>query len=89
MRSFVLEDFEPAYLRVLRESGLPDRAAAAVRELEDCRACPRKCGVNRLENKTRVCHTGRHAIVSSAFPHFGEEDVLISPPPPGLPARKW
>jgi putative pyruvate formate lyase activating enzyme len=26
--------------------------------------------------KTRVCNTGRHAIVSSAFPHRGEEDCL-------------
>jgi putative pyruvate formate lyase activating enzyme len=32
--------------------------------------------VNRLRNETRVCHTGRHAIVGSAFPHFGEEDCL-------------
>jgi putative pyruvate formate lyase activating enzyme len=32
--------------------------------------------VNRLIGETRVCNTGRHAIVSSAFPHFGEEDCL-------------
>jgi putative pyruvate formate lyase activating enzyme len=32
--------------------------------------------VNRLAGETRVCHTGRHAVVSSAFPHFGEEDCL-------------
>ena len=76
MRSFVLEGFEAAYLRVLRDGGLADRTAAALLELRDCRACPRNCGVNRLEGKTRVCHTGRHAIVSSAFPHFGEENCL-------------
>lgn len=23
-----------------------------------------------------VCNTGRHAVVSAAFPHFGEESVL-------------
>jgi putative pyruvate formate lyase activating enzyme len=50
--------------------------AAALRELEDCRACPRNCRCNRLENETRACHTGRYAVVSSAFPHFGEEDCL-------------
>lgn len=29
-----------------------------------------------MAGETRVCNTGRHAIVSSAFAHFGEEDCL-------------
>jgi putative pyruvate formate lyase activating enzyme len=74
--SFLLQSCEPAYLNVLRAGGLEQRVTSALHELEDCRACPRNCGVNRLENKTRACHTGRHAIVASAFPHFGEEDCL-------------
>ena len=49
---------------------------AALRELADCHACPRNCACNRLKGETRACHTGRFAIVSSAFPHFGEEDCL-------------
>jgi putative pyruvate formate lyase activating enzyme len=73
---FTVDDFEPAYLSLAREGVLAGRVAAALGELEDCRACPRNCGVNRLKNETRVCHTGRHAIVASAFPHFGEEDCL-------------
>jgi putative pyruvate formate lyase activating enzyme len=44
--------------------------------LADCRACPRDCGVNRLEDRWAACKTGRHAVVSSFFPHFGEEDCL-------------
>ena len=44
--------------------------------LADCRACPRDCGVNRLEGKWAACKTGRYAIVSSHFAHFGEEDCL-------------
>ena len=72
----MLEDFEPAYLALYRSGELERRVGAALRELEDCCACPRNCHVNRLENVARVCHTGRHAIVSSAFPHFGEEDCL-------------
>ena len=72
----MLEDFEPAYLALYRSGELERRVEAALRELEDCCACPRNCHVNRLENVARVCHTGRHAIVSSAFPHFGEEDCL-------------
>ena len=73
---FVIEDFEPAYVRVHREGGLDARRQRALAELEDCCACPRNCHVNRLSDVARVCHTGRHAIVSSAFPHFGEEDCL-------------
>jgi putative pyruvate formate lyase activating enzyme len=70
------EGWEPAYLALQRSGELRARAEAALRELENCYACPRDCGINRLENETKVCHTGRHAIVSSAFPHFGEEDCL-------------
>lgn len=60
----------------LRPDELRKRIAAAHEELEDCCACPRNCHVNRMANETRVCHTGRHARVASAFPHHGEEDCL-------------
>jgi putative pyruvate formate lyase activating enzyme len=52
------------------------RAERAVASLADCRACPRDCRVNRLEDAWSACKTGRHAVVSSWFPHFGEEDCL-------------
>jgi putative pyruvate formate lyase activating enzyme len=68
-------DFVPAYLRLGRD-GIRRRVERALGELAACRVCPRNCDVNRLEGKTAVCRTGRHAIVSSAFPHFGEEDCL-------------
>jgi putative pyruvate formate lyase activating enzyme len=73
---FVLEEHEPAYLRLHREGRLQERVEAALEELRDCQVCPRNCRCNRLADERRVCHTGRHAIVSSAFPHFGEEDGL-------------
>jgi putative pyruvate formate lyase activating enzyme len=73
---FLLRDFEPAYLETYRRGEFPARVKAALAELEDCCACPRNCHVNRLIDKARVCNTGRHAIVSSAFAHFGEEDCL-------------
>ena len=66
---------QPVYLRLGGED-LADRARHAVAALADCRACPRDCGVNRLEDHWSACKTGRHAVVSSAFPHFGEEDCL-------------
>ena len=73
---FVTDAFEPAYLALHRAGSLPDRVTRAQVELADCRACPRDCGVDRLADETGVCHTGRRAVVSSAFPHHGEEDCL-------------
>lgn len=73
---FLIEDHEPACLALHRQGRLAERVAAALRELEDCCACPRNCHCNRLQNETRACHTGRYAVISSAFPHFGEEDCL-------------
>jgi putative pyruvate formate lyase activating enzyme len=69
-------EFEPACLELHRQGRLAARVEAALAELADCHACPRDCGINRLKGETRVCHTGRYAIVASAFPHFGEEDCL-------------
>ncbi len=73
---FVLRDFEPASLQAYRRGDLQDRVELALKELEDCCACPRNCHVNRLQDEKRVCNTGRYAIVSSVFPHFGEENCL-------------
>jgi len=66
---------QPAYLN-LGAARLRDRAEQAVAGLADCTACPRDCHVNRLEDKWAACKTGRHAVVSSCFPHMGEEDPL-------------
>jgi putative pyruvate formate lyase activating enzyme len=73
---FIVGDFEPAYLKLYRSGELGARVERARAELADCCACPRNCHINRLKDEKRVCHTGRHAIVSSAFAHFGEEDCL-------------
>ncbi len=70
------EQFEPAYLALHRTGDLQRRAQEAISALKECRLCPRNCGVDRLAEKKGVCRTGRHAIVSSYFPHHGEEDCL-------------
>jgi len=67
--------FRSAYVD-LPAGELARRAERAVASLAHCRACPRDCGVDRLANAWAVCKTGRHAVVSSWFPHFGEEDCL-------------
>ncbi|NIP99181.1 MAG: radical SAM protein [Nitrospinaceae bacterium] len=70
------EDFEPAYMKLFRTGELYRRSREALRELADCKVCPRDCGVDRLNDEWALCKTGRYAWVSSHFPHFGEEDGL-------------
>jgi putative pyruvate formate lyase activating enzyme len=75
---FVLsrKDFVPAYVKAFEKGILQERAEQAIQSLRSCRVCPRDCEIDRLNNKIGVCKSGRLARVSSAFPHFGEEDCL-------------
>jgi putative pyruvate formate lyase activating enzyme len=43
---------------------------------ERCVVCPRLCKVDRRADVKGLCAIGRHAVVASYFPHFGEEDCL-------------
>jgi putative pyruvate formate lyase activating enzyme len=70
------EDFEPAYMKLFRSGELYRRSREALKYLESCKVCPHNCEVNRLKDEKALCRTGRHVTVSSAFPHFGEEDCL-------------
>ncbi|MHC5008060.1 MAG: radical SAM protein [Planctomycetota bacterium] len=76
VRGFLINDFAPSYLNGDVLSTMDQRVTAALQELASCRACPRDCRINRLDDEMKVCSTGRHARVSSAFPHLGEEDCL-------------
>ena len=49
----------------------------AYKQLEKCEICPRRCGVNRLNNETGFCGMGAEVMISSFGPHFGEEAVLV------------
>ncbi|HID64534.1 MAG TPA: radical SAM protein [Anaerolineae bacterium] len=74
----MVQEFEPAYLKLLRSGELKKRVEAAYARLEACDICPRECGANRLEgDKKAVCRTGKRAVVSSFNPHFGEEAPLV------------
>jgi putative pyruvate formate lyase activating enzyme len=73
---FRVDAFEPAYRSLLRDGRLSERAETARGALASCRVCPRGCEARRLEGRTGTCGIGRHAVVSSAFPHLGEEGCL-------------
>ena len=70
------KDFVPAYVKAFEDGILQERARQAVESLHSCRVCPRDCEVDRFNNRIGVCKSGRHARMSSAFPHFGEEVCL-------------
>jgi putative pyruvate formate lyase activating enzyme len=67
-----------AYLELHASGELRERARRALSLLEGrCRVCPRLCKVDRLAaDRPGLCRVGRHAVVASHFPHFGEEDCL-------------
>jgi len=69
-------EFEPAYLKLRQSGELSRRVEFGLEKLADCTLCPRNCRVNRIEDKTKTCHTGRYAVVSSYFAHHGEERCL-------------
>jgi putative pyruvate formate lyase activating enzyme len=67
----------PSYVGLAESGVLGERAGAAVRLLESCEVCPRKCRVNRLAGEKGFCRTGRRAVVAAFHAHFGEEAPLV------------
>jgi putative pyruvate formate lyase activating enzyme len=65
-----------SYLK-LTTGELEKRAGQAVDMLADCAVCAQCCRVNRLKGEQGICRGGRHAVVSSYGPHFGEEAPLV------------
>jgi len=69
--------FRPSYLELYESGELERRVEKLYKILESCELCPRKCGVNRLEGEKGFCRAGKKPMVSSYFPHFGEEEPLV------------
>lgn len=70
----------PSYLRLLAAGELEHRVKRAMDMASACVACGRFCETDRLSadpNDWGECRVGDKSIVSSAFPHFGEEECLV------------
>ncbi len=65
----------PSYT-FLTSSGWEERITAALRRASSCELCPRRCGVDRLKGEKGFCRAPGELVVSSVFPHFGEEPPL-------------
>lgn len=66
-----------SYHKAHEQDLLRKRTEQARNIARDCSLCPRKCRVNRIENETGFCNTGRLAQVASYNLHFGEETPLV------------
>ena len=66
----------PSYLDLYKTGELIKKVQHANDLLRSCMLCPRKCGINRAEDKKGFCQTGARARVYSYLPHFGEEPPI-------------
>ena len=69
--------FNSGYVNLYRSGKLHERIEKARKLLQECQICPRRCKVNRLENRLGICKVGKLPKVSSYNPHFGEESPLV------------
>lgn len=69
--------FKPRYLKMYENGELNERINKLYKILESCELCSRECKVNRLEEKKGICNSGKELVISSYFPHFGEEQELV------------
>ncbi|MGD9302167.1 MAG: hypothetical protein PVI13_11375, partial [Desulfobacterales bacterium] len=67
----------PGYARLEDRGKLAPRIDQALAIFEECRLCPRECGVNRRAGETGFCRSTSKVVVYSAHPHFGEEVSLV------------
>ena len=68
---------EPSYLELHRSGELQKRGGALWQIMENCKLCPRMCGVNKLKGNKGYCGAGSQLMISSFHPHFGEERPLV------------
>ena len=66
----------PSYLEAYQSGKLQQIADKAFDMLGSCCICPRKCKVNRKEDKLGFCKTGSKAKVCSFMSHQGEEPPI-------------
>jgi len=69
--------FVPSYIDLFEKGELQKRIELLMEILKECRLCPRECGVNRLDSEVGYCGAPSELMISSAFPHFGEESPLV------------
>ncbi len=59
------------------KSNFTEKIKQAYQLYQDCSVCPRRCGVNRLNNEIGFCGIGKDVVISSTGSHYGEERPLV------------
>ena len=67
----------PSYVKLHRTGELQKRITILNDMFGECELCPRRCRVNRTQGELGFCRAGAQPMISSAFPHFGEEAPLV------------
>jgi putative pyruvate formate lyase activating enzyme len=71
------QPWQPAYEMLEKKGKFAERVEEAYSIFEECRLCPRECGVNRLDGEKGFCRAPSKVMVHTAQPHFGEEISLV------------
>jgi putative pyruvate formate lyase activating enzyme len=71
------KDWNPVYAQSYQSGDLKHKIAQAYAIFEECRLCPRACGVNRVKGELGFCRAPARLKVYTAHPHFGEERSLV------------
>lgn len=66
----------PARYTLLTDQEWDEKIAALERCASSCELCPRQCRVDRLKNERGFCGAPGGLVVSSIFPHHGEEPPI-------------
>ena len=69
--------YMPRYIELEEKGDLTKKIRSLNEILSECSLCPRRCGVNRIQEELGYCGAGSELTVSSVFPHFGEEAPLV------------
>ncbi len=67
----------PRYIELEEKGDLTKKIRSLNEILSECSLCPRRCGVNRIQEELGYCGAGSELMVSSVSPHFGEEAPLV------------
>jgi len=60
----------------MKVKDIKERVQKAYKLLQNCRVCPRRCGVDRLNGERGICRVGKNPVISSYNVHLGEEPPI-------------
>lgn len=60
----------------ISDAAWSEKIKSAYQKVSACSLCPRRCGNNRLKGEVGFCRAPGEMIISSIFPHHGEEPSI-------------